>query len=185
MCQPRPRDIRSYRIGNLARWVGGILGRVLSSRLCQGEHFLSLNRYPLGNIFLLEVRNFLGRIELLYSKCVWAGVSLGPCYQETLSGCLVPNIRTGENTRRIEQLKATYPWTTLVDQHILLATQSDQEQSTTLDFASCILKRTRTSHRCSFETSSPTAPVSYMEAPSHAIHFSTSHQTSATVRSDD
>ena len=154
MCKPQPRHLRSFRIGNLARWVGRILDSALYGPGLFQKPILSLSRYPLGNIFLLEIRNFLGRIELLYSKCVWAGVELGPCYQQTPSGCLVPNIQTGENRRRIERLKAIYPWTTLVDKHILLAAQPAQEQSMTLDSASCILKLTRTSHRCS--SSSPT-----------------------------
>lgn len=153
------RHARSYKIGLLFGWFGRILDKILAYLVSSRGRAPLAIRYPLGKAFLLEIRNFFGRIEVLYSKCVWAGVSLGPCYQQTTSGCLLPNIQTIENTRRIEQLKATYPWTTLIDQHILLVTRNDQEQSTTLDSASCILKRTRSSHQCSFSSPIPSAPT--------------------------
>jgi hypothetical protein len=132
------RHALSYKIGLLFGWFGRILDKILAYLVSSRGRTPLAIRYPLGKAFLLEIRNFVGRIELLYSKCVWAGVPLGPCYQQTPSGCLLPDIQTIENTRRIEQLKATYPWTTLIDQHILLVTRNDQEQSTTLDWAAAI-----------------------------------------------
>jgi|GraSoi_2013_80cm_1033760.scaffolds.fasta_scaffold01637_2 hypothetical protein len=130
MCVPQPRHLRSYKIGNLARWIGDILDRIFCARLLSGEHVLSLSRYPLGKAFLFELRNFLGRIELLYSRCVWAGVDLGPYYQQAPCGCFLPNDRTAENTHYIKQLKAIFPWVTPVDYELFAEIRHSGEKRT-------------------------------------------------------
>ncbi len=132
MCKPQPRHLRSYKIGKLAQWVGGIFDRVLYALEFSTVPHLSPCRYPLGKVFLFELRNFLGRIELLYSKCVWAGVDLGPYYQRARCGCFLPNDRTAENTHYIEQLKATFPWVTPVDYELFAEIRHSAEQRTSV-----------------------------------------------------
>jgi|SRR5712664_2019494 len=136
MCKPQPRNLRSYKIGNLAKWIGGIFdkGYELASRRISRECFLSRIRYPLGNVFLLEIRNFLGRIELLYSKCAWAGVALGPYYQTLPCQCLALNTQTAQNTDYIRQLKANFPWATSTDYQMFAETRKSVERIMKLDW---------------------------------------------------
>jgi len=127
---PQPRHRRSHRIGRLARYLGGMFDRVyaLACRKSPTESYFSLTRYPLGNIFWLECRNFLARIELLYTKFVWEGVDVGPWYRVLSCGCAVANTSTDENMRCIRQLRAIFPWATAVDSQILVETLHTQRQ---------------------------------------------------------
>jgi hypothetical protein len=125
------RHKRSRRIGWLAGFLGRILDRVpefVCRKVPEGLSLFSI-RYPLGNIFLLEVRNFLGRIELLYTKFLWEGVYLGPCYAKSETGHLVLNTATGDSTDYIEQLTATFPWATAVDCQIFVETQNARSKT--------------------------------------------------------
>jgi hypothetical protein len=123
------RHARSYKIGLLFGWFGRILDKILAYRVSSRGHAPLAIRYPLGSIFVSEIRNFLGRIELLYTKFLWAGVSLGPCYERAPSGCLVLCTRTGENTDYTERLQAKFPWATSVDCQMFVETQRRLEES--------------------------------------------------------
>jgi hypothetical protein len=119
----------SYRIGTLVGWVSSILGKIWECLKGDEEYFLSPTRYPLGNAFFLELRNFLGRIELLYTKFLWNGVDLGATYQEQSCECLFLNTQTIENSHYIEQLKATLPWATSVDYQMFVMTRNAQAEN--------------------------------------------------------
>ena len=123
------RHALSYKIGLLFGWFGRILDKILAYLVTSRGRAPLAIRYPLGNAFLLEIRNFLGRIELLYTKFLWAGVSLGPCYEQAPSGCLVLCTQTELITLYTEQLMATFPWATSVDYQMFVETQRIQEQN--------------------------------------------------------
>jgi hypothetical protein len=132
-----------------------VLFSLLACLLWPGHAPLAI-RYPLGSTFLSEIRNFLGRIELLYTKSLWAGVSLGSCYERAPSGCLVLNTRTGENTDYIEQLKATFPWATSVDYQMFVEMRRSQEQGRSPEDCLCTPAQTHSVH-CSCQLANSVA----------------------------
>jgi len=159
----RRQESRSYRIGHIFDRTYELACRKFPEESC-----LSPTRFQLGNIFLLEIRNFLGRIELLYAKFLWSGVSLGPCYQRVSSGCLVLNTRTGENIDYTEQLRANFPWATSVDYQMLVETRNSQERNKSELGDSDPLGTPAQTHslNCSCQFTSSLAPQSPTPSPS-------------------
>jgi hypothetical protein len=128
--RPQTQQTRAYRIVRLAKWGSRIWDSIfqVSCRKSSTSSCLLLRKYPFVSILLYEIRNFLCRIELLYSKSSW-GVDAGAHYQVEACECLVPNTRTNENTDYIRWLKARFPSATSVDYQMLLGVRNNQGRS--------------------------------------------------------
>jgi hypothetical protein len=132
---------RSAMIGRLSGWCARNLDRVSGGCESPTLYVPGATRFPIGSAVLCEIRNFLHRIEILCSKFLWSGVSLGPHYERVPCGCLLLDARTNENTGHTEQLAAIFPWATVVDYQIYLETRSSLERNRQVA-SSCTATRT-------------------------------------------
>ena len=125
----RRQQTLSRKIERLAAWLGGLFDSFFSTPSAKptSGFRLFLGRWVRSHAllykFLLEVRSFLGHIEMSFGRSLWQGVlDLGPDAEFLPCGCLVPNAQTDFHILCIRKQEAAFPWATLADNQILFQT---------------------------------------------------------------